>query len=98
MSDWAPIIVALIACIGSIAGVVITNNKANRDMDAKLEQTQAVFEAHVTEKIDRLTEKVEKHNTLIERTYALEKSAELQGAELKRHSERIKVLEGKNGT
>ena len=92
MSDWAPIVVALIACIGSIAGVVITNNSANSKMNAKLEQTQAVFEAHVSEKIDRLTEKVEAHNQLIERTYKLEATAKL-------HAQRLDTLEkgGKNG-
>lgn len=97
MSDWAPIIVAIIAAVGSIAGVVITTNAAAAKMDMKLEQTQAVFEAHVTEKIDALTKQVEKHNTLIERTYALEKEVGLQGAEQKRHTERIKILEGKGG-
>lgn len=97
MSDWAPIIVAIIAAVGSIAGVVITSNAAAAKMDAKLEQTQAVFEAHVTEKIDALTKQVEKHNTVIERTYALEKAVDLQGAEQKRHSERLKILEQKGG-
>lgn len=97
MSDWAPIIVAIIAAVGSIAGVVITTNAAAKQMDMKLEQTQAVFEAHVTEKIDALTKQVEKHNTLIERTYALEKAVGLQEAEQKRHSERLKILEQKGG-
>lgn len=101
MSDWAPIIVAIIAAVGSVLGVVLTNNKSNRDFDAKIDKTQAVFEAHVTEQINgvkesvkRLEIKQDKHNAVIERTYALEKSMELQGAELKRHGERIKILEG----
>lgn len=92
---WITITVAIITGACSVLGVILSNAKANRDMDAKLDKTQAVFEAHVTEKIDRLTEKVELHNTLIERTYALEKTAELQGAEQKRLGERIKILEGK---
>jgi len=105
MNDWAPIIVAIIAAVGSVLGVVLTNSKSNRDFDAKIDKTQAVFEAHVTEQIDsvkadvrRLESEQRKHNEVIERTYALEKSMELQGAELKRHSERIKILEGgRNG-
>lgn len=97
MSDWAPIIVAIIAAVGSVAGVVITTNAAAAKMDAKLEQTQAVFEAHVTEKIDALTKQVEKHNTVIERTYALEKAVGLQEAEQKRLNERLKILEQKGG-
>ena len=97
MSDWAPIIVAIIAAVGSVAGVVITTNAAAAKMDAKLEQTQAVFEALVTEKIDALTKQVEKHNTVIERTYALEKAVGLQEAEQKRLNERLKILEQKGG-
>ena len=90
---WVTLAGIILTGIFSVLGVVITNSKANREMDAKLEQTQAVFEAHVSEKIQQLTQKVEKHNTVIERTYALEKTCELQGAELKRHGERIKKLE-----
>jgi len=101
MNDWAPIIVAIIAAVGSVLGVVLTNSKSNRDFDAKIDKTQAVFEAHVTEQINgvksdvaRLERKQDAHNAVIERTYALEKTLELQGAEIKRHSERIKILEG----
>ena len=94
MNDWAPIIVAIIAAVGSVAGVVLTNSKSNREFDAKIDKTQAVFEAHVTEQIKQLSDRVEKHNQVIARTYALEKTTELQTAELKRHNERIKLLEG----
>lgn len=101
MNDWAPIIVAIIAAVGSVLGVVLTNSKSNRDFDAKLDKSQAVFEAHVTEQIEsvkadvrRLEAKQDKHNGLIEKTYALEKAQELQAAEIKRHGERIKILEG----
>lgn len=101
MNDWATVIVAIIAAVGSVLGVVLTNNKSNRDFDAKIDKTQAVFEAHVTEQINgvkadvmRLEQKQDKHNKVIERTYAIEKKMELQDAEIKRHSERIKILEG----
>lgn len=101
MNDWATVIVAIIAAVGSVLGVVLTNSKSNRDFDAKLDKSQAVFEAHVTEQINgvkadvmRLEQKQDKHNKVIERTYALEKKMDLQDAEIKRHSERIKILEG----
>lgn len=101
MNDWATVIVAIIAAVGSVLGVVLTNSKSNRDFDAKLDKSQAVFEAHVTEQINgvkadvmRLEQKQDKHNKVIERTYAIEKKMELQDAEIKRHSERIKILEG----
>ena len=105
MNDWATVIVAVIAAVGSVLGVVLTNSKSNRDMDAKLQQTQAVFEAHVTEQMQtfrndlkRIEDKQDKHNKLIERTYALEQTTALLSAEQKRHGERIKILEGSNGT
>ena len=100
--DWGPVIVSIIAAAGSILGVVISNNKSNREMADRIDRTQAVFEAHVTEQIDRLKAdltrveaKQDRHNSMIERAYELEKTTELQGAELKRHGERIKILEGK---
>ena len=101
MGDWGPVIVAVIAAVASVSGVVLTNSKSNREIDAKLERTQAVFEAHVTEQIQsikadvhRVEAKQDKHNAVIDRTYALEKTVELNSAELKRHSERIRLLEG----
>ena len=101
-SEWASVIVAILAAAGSILGVVATNNKSNREIDAKIAQAQAVFEAHVTEQINgiradvsRLEKKQDKHNEVIDRTYALERKVDLQGAEVERHKERIKILEGK---
>ncbi len=101
MNEWAQLIIAVIAAAGSIIGVVLTNNKSNREMAARMDKTQAVFEAHVTEQIESVKQDVRrleaaqnKHNGLIEKTYALEKSVELQGAEIKRHGERIRILEG----
>ena len=99
--DWTPLIIALITAAGSIAGVIITNNKSNREVASQLDKSQAVFEAHVTEQIDglradvvRLEAKQDKHNKLIERTYELEQDVKLNTAEINRHKERIKALEG----
>lgn len=99
--DWTPLIIALITAAGSIAGVIITNNRSNREMQASLDKTQSVFEAHVTEQIgslrsdvERLESKQDKHNKLIERTYELEQEVKLNTAEINRHKERIKALEG----
>lgn len=101
MNEWTTVIVALITAVGGIIGVILTNNKSNREISVKLDKNQAVFEAHVNDKMEsikadvrRLEAKQDKYNNLIERTFALEKTADLQNAEIKRHSERIKVLEG----
>lgn len=50
-------------------------------LDAKLEKFQAV----TNEKIDELSRRVEKHNQIVERTYALE-------GKVGRHDEQIKTL------
>jgi hypothetical protein len=53
------IVIAIITDIVTLVGVVMSNSKS-----------RAVKEV----KIDALTQKVEKHNQLIERTYELERS------------------------
>lgn len=55
--DISNIIIAVLALIGTLVGTIIANNK-----------TTAVIE----EKIRTLSEKVEKHNSIVERTYKLE--------------------------
>lgn len=56
------VIVALIGGAVTLAGVIFSNSRS-----------QAVLE----EKIDELTRHVEKHNQLVERTYALERDTAL---------------------
>ena len=53
------IVVAIITGIVTLVGVVMSNSKSRAVMEVK---------------IDALTQKVEKHNQLIERTYELERS------------------------
>lgn len=84
---WVPIIVSIVTGLASVGGVIISTSSASKLMDAKLEKTQAVFEAHVTEQIKNLQGQVEKHNKVIERTFRLEERASVQ-------DERIKALEG----
>lgn len=52
------IIVAILALIGSFGGVLVSNNKLQALMDYRL---------------DILEKKQDKHNNVIERTYAIEK-------------------------
>jgi Tfp pilus assembly protein PilE len=53
------IVVAIITGIVTLVGVIMSNSKSRAVMEVK---------------IDALTQKVEKHNQLIERTYELERS------------------------
>ena len=77
MSDT--VIVALVSLIGTVVTVWAANKRtlaeldkkselSDAKIDAKLERHQAVTDT----KIDELTRKVEKHNSMIERTYQLE--------------------------
>lgn len=73
------IIAAAIALIGSLAGTYFANRKASALIAYRLEQ---------------LEQKVQAHNSLIERTYRLEERTELQEEKLRVVNHRIDDLEG----
>lgn len=89
------VIVSIITGLFTVLAVLISNAKATRDTQAKIDKNQAVFEAHVTEQISGLRTTVEKHNKVIERTYKLEENNAVQDAELKRLNKRIEIIEQK---
>ena len=72
------IVVAIITGIVTLVGVVMSNSKSRAVMEIK---------------IDALTQKVEKHNRLIERTYELERSV----AVMRNDVESLKGKAGRNG-
>lgn len=78
------VIVALItgslSLLGTLSGVYFSQRKTT---------------ALITYRIDQLEAKVHKHNNLIERTYELEKRADLHEEKLKVANHRIDDLEGK---
>lgn len=76
--------IATAALTGLISLLVcLINNRYQQD------KTRALMEY----KIDQLTERVDKHNSLIERTYRLEEQAALQQEKLKVANHRIDDLE-----
>ena len=74
------IIIAVLALIGTLGGAYLANRKSSALIAYRLEQ---------------LERKVDKHNTMIERTYALEKRAEVFDEKIKVANNRIKDLEEK---
>lgn len=74
------IIVALIAGGVSVLGVILTNNASNKIMQ---------------ERIKELTHQVEKHNTVIERTYEAEKEIDVLKEKQRVANHRIDDLENK---
>lgn len=59
--DYSTIIVAVISLIGTLFGSYIANSKST---------------ALISYRIEQLEKKVEKHNSVVERTYKLEKEME----------------------
>ena len=72
------IIVALLSFLGTLLGAYIANRKSAAIMEYRLQQ---------------LEKKVDKHNTVIERTYALEKRADVMDEKIKVANNRIADLE-----
>lgn len=68
MEPWLVFAGTIITAAGSIIAVVLTNNRANREIISKMESSDAVQE----EKISELTREVRKHNNFAERVPILE--------------------------
>lgn len=76
MSDT--IIVAILSCLGTAAGAVVSVLTANRITNFKIE---------------RLEEQVKKHNNIIERMYVVENRCSVIETEMKVANHRIEDLE-----
>ena len=76
------IIVAMISPLISAAAAIIVGAMSNA-------KTKALIEY----KLDELTKKVEKHNSIIDRTYKLEEQTALQEEKIKVANHRIDDLE-----
>ena len=72
------IIVAVLSLIGTLAGAYLANRKSSALIAYRLEQ---------------LEDKVEKHNNVIERVYALERNEAVMDEEIKVANHRIEDLE-----
>ena len=76
--DWTAIIVAILACVGTASGSLYGIKKSTSLIEYRL-------------KI--LEEKVDKHNSLVERTYKLEECAKIHEEKFKVANHRIEDLE-----
>ena len=82
-------IVALITGGLSLLGVVLTNSASNKKVQNSIETHQAVTD----EQLKDLTRQVEKHNSVIERTYKVEQQLEVLTEKQKSANHRIANLE-----
>ena len=83
------IIASLISAGAAIVVCVISSGAQHRKMMAELDKRDAL-QAY---RIEQLEKKVDKHNNVIERTYALEKRADLFEEKFKVAGHRIDDLE-----
>lgn len=83
------IIIAIISGVLSFAGVVITVIYGNKKTAAQMKQQTDV----TLYRIDQLEKKQDKHNTLIERMYAVEGKLDKLDEKLKVENHRISDLE-----
>ena len=83
---------SVIVGLMSLAGVIYTARRQAKAMDTKLE----VSMAEMRKDIQSLKTATEKHNQLIERTYALESRADLLEEKMKVANHRIEDLEEAN--
>lgn len=74
------IIVALISFAGTLCGAYFANRKST---------------ALIAYRMEQLEKKVDKHNTVIERTYRLEENEKILDEKMKVANHRIDDLEGK---
>lgn len=82
-------IVALITGGCSLVGVIVSNIFANKNVQNSIETHQAVTD----EQIKALSNRVEKHNSVIDRTYVVEQRLEVLTEKQKTANHRIADLE-----
>lgn len=83
------IIAALISAAAAILICMINNSHQRKTAQEQHKTTIALIEY----KLDQLTAKVEKHNSVVERTYELERRVEVDEEKLKVANHRIDDLE-----
>ena len=85
------IISAIISAGAAIVVCLITQNRQAMCLEAQLDKQTALLE----QRLGTLSDRVEKHNNVIERTYKLEELTALQEEKIKVANHRIDDLENK---
>jgi len=79
----------VIAGLFSVIAVIITNRAGNDRIQAQMQTAQAV----TNEQIVELRKQVEKHNSIVERTFKVETIVQMQAETIKDISRKIDDLE-----
>lgn len=68
MEMLTTVIVALITGVTAVVGAVLANNKSQAVLAERVDRSNELLH----HKIDRLSDRVDKHNSVVERTYKME--------------------------
>ena len=88
---WETIIAALIAAAASTAAALITSRAQLNKTISEVQTAQAVM----VEEIKTLRREVERHNSIVDRTYRLERDSALHEEQIKVVNHRLSDLEVK---
>ena len=95
------VIVALVSGGLTLAGTILTVVLSHKSTIQKLEKNSELADQQikgeigiVNEKIEELSRRVERHNQVIDRTYELERRADVMEEKIKVANNRIRDLEG----
>lgn len=91
MEAWLLFAGTVVTAVSSVIAVIITNNKAHRDILQQIEVTNAVRD----EKIEELTREVRLHNNFAQRMPVVEGDMKVIREQIKVVNHRIEDLEGK---
>nr|DAF25341.1 MAG TPA: hypothetical protein [Caudoviricetes sp.]DAF97067.1 MAG TPA: hypothetical protein [Siphoviridae sp. ctg6c78] len=91
MEAWLLFAGTVVTAASSVIAVIITNNKAHRDILQQIEVTNAVRD----EKIEELTREVRLHNNFAQRMPVVEGDMKVIREQIKVVNHRIEDLEGK---
>ena len=88
---WATVLAALLSASAAIVVGLVNSRAQHRALLAELEKHDAL-QAY---RIEQLEKKVDKHNQVIERTYDLERRADLNEEKHRAADRRLTALEGR---
>lgn len=102
--DITPYLGAIVAIVGGMAGIYAAISAKLARLETLIQDNQALQKAHETtwlakedavhQEIELLRKEVEKHNSVVERTYELEQSAAVHEQRITANEARLKKLEG----
>ena len=94
------IIVALITGACAVISQIVISAKSTRELYSKLDKQSEIADERIKSELAvikvemaELRKQVEKHNSVVERTYSIEKELEVQKEQIKVANNRLKDLE-----